>query len=115
MFSQLMKNFLSSSQKTKLISLRWKYSWDRSLFYLDKKRWKSISRLILFVEHRGVALALVLALINANTNGFFVSIIGQNDPIFDGLMLAKAKQYTRLISKHFCYRLSTKILQLLPN
>ena len=64
---------------------------------------------------RAVALALVLALINANANGFFVSIIGQNYPIFYGLILAKPKQYTRLISKHFCYRLSTKILQLLSN
>ena len=50
MFSQLMKNCFPSSQKTKLTSVRWKYSWYRSLFYLDKKRWNSISRLILFIE-----------------------------------------------------------------
>ena len=49
-FSQPMKKFFSLSKKTKLTSLRWKYSWDRSLFYLGKNRWKSISRLLLFVE-----------------------------------------------------------------
>ena len=49
-FSQSMKNFFSSSQKTKVISLRIKSSWDSWLLHLDKNRWKSISRLILFVE-----------------------------------------------------------------
>ena len=45
-----MKNCFSLSKKTKFTPLRWKYSWDRSLFYLDKKRWTSISSLTLFVE-----------------------------------------------------------------